>query len=139
MRKATKAADAAALGDGVTRVVDTTALVDPKDVYIKFQDAIAELVKQKNSRRKGTNRAFIFVAVPPKVLTVLKRAVGFIGSDRGSAILESGSTFNIDGVSVYENITSDISFVGIRGAAVVPIANPEFVQYPSKSNAGKFA
>lgn len=139
MRKTVKAADAASLGDKVNRIIDITALVDPKDVYVKFQDAIAELVAQTNSRRKGTNRAFLFIAVPPKVLSVLKRAVGFIGSERGSAILESGSTFDIDGVSVYENITSNISFVGIRGAAVCPIANPEFVQYPSKSNAGKFA
>lgn len=140
MRKAVKASDAATLNDGVTRVVDTTAATEDVAFVKLLQKGGDELVAQKNTRRKGTPREFLFYALTPADLTRVANTQAFTGSNVAGAALAEGAVGKLNGIMVYETINSNgISYCGIRGAAVVPIANPEFVTYPSKSNSVKFA
>lgn len=143
MRKAVKASAAAALGDGVTRIVDkTTGDLATDDVkFVKaLQTAGDQLVEQINTRREGTDREFLFYALTPSDLTRVSNTQAFTGSNVAGDALATGAVGKLNGIAVYETVHSKgISYVGIRGCVVVPIANPEFVTYPSKSNSLKFA
>lgn len=142
LRKAVKAADAAALGDGVDRVINVTGTLLTDDVVFTkaLQTAGDQLVAQKNTRRKGTPREALFYALTPADITRVSNTQAFTGSNVAGTNLAEGAVAKLNGINVYETINTDgISYVGIRGAAVVPIANPEFVEYPAKSNSIKFA
>lgn len=140
VRKVAKAASAAALGDGVTRIVDITAVTDDIALTKLYQDAANQQASVKNSRRKGTPKSSLCHVMPLAHITRISNTQAFTGSNVAGQQLAEGAIGKLDGVDVFPSInTNGIGYTMIKGAVVLPIANPEMVTYPSKSNSIKFA
>lgn len=139
MRKVAKAGSAAALADGVTRVVDITAVTDDIALTKLLQTGANQLASVKNSRRKGTDKSNLAHVLPLEFITRISNTQAFTGSNVAGQQLAEGAIGKLDGVDVFPSINTDgIGYTMIKGAVVLPIANPEMVEFPAKSNSIKF-